>query len=292
MELALRIIGIITPVLFVAAIGYAYGRLRKPDMTWINLLSTDLLFPLLIFSSMASKDFHILEFLPLVACGAAMVAGTGLIGWGVARFMGYNPHAFVPSIIFSNTGNMGLPLTLFAFGPEMLPPAIAVFMIYSLSHFTLGIRISDPKASLRGILKGPMIWAMIAGVSMSAMGLALPPWLATSMRMLGEPAIPLGLFSLGVGFASFRVDRWSVGIFGAFLRPIAGLAVALPLIKLVPLAPPLQGILLLYAALPPAILNFIFAERFRQEPGQVAAMVVVGHLLSLVSVPLALYIAL
>lgn len=292
MELTLRIIGIITPVLIVAAIGYAYGKLRKPDMTWINLLSTDLLFPLLTFSSMASKDFHIMEFLPLVFCGAVMVIGTGLIGWLVAKMMGYNPHAFVPSIIFSNTGNMGLPLTLFAFGQPMLPPAIALFMIYSLGHFTLGIRISDPKASIRGILRGPMIWAMAAGVSMSVAGLSLPPWLSTSMRMLGETAIPLGLFALGVGFASFRVDRWSIGIIGALLRPIAGLAIALTLIALIPLSKPLQGILLLYAALPPAILNFIFAERYKQEPGQVAAIVVVGHVLSLVSVPLALYLAL
>lgn len=292
MELALRIIGIITPVLIISAIGYAYGRFRKPDMTWINLLSTDLLFPLLILSSMASKSFHVLDFLPLLGCGLALLLGTGLIAWGVARLMGYNPHAFTPSIIFSNTGNMGLPLTLFAFGQEMLPPAIALFMVYSLAHFTVGIRISNPHASLRGILKGPMVWAMAVGLTMSATGIALPPWLATSTRMLGETAIPLGLFSLGVGFASFRVDRWSIGILGALLRPIAGLAVALPLVKLVPLSHPEQGVLLLYAALPPAILNFILAERYKQEPGQVAAIVVVGNIASLFFVPLALYLAL
>lgn len=292
MELALRIIGIITPVLIISAIGYAYGRFRKPDMTWINLLSTDLLFPLLIFSSMASKSFHVLDFLPLLGCGLVMLLGTGLIAWGVAKLMGYNPHAFTPSIIFSNTGNMGLPLTLLTFGPDLLPPAIALFMIYSLGHFTVGIRISDPHASLRGILKGPMIWAMILGVGMSAAGLSLPPWLATSARMLGETAIPLGLFSLGVGFASFHVERWSVGIIGALLRPIAGLAIALPLVKLVPMSAPVQGILLLYAALPPAILNFIFAERYKQEPGQVAAIVVVGNIASIFFVPLALYLAL
>jgi predicted permease len=66
MELALRIIGIITPVLIISAMGYAYARLRKPDMTWINRLSTDLLFPLLIYTSMASKDFNIREFLPMI----------------------------------------------------------------------------------------------------------------------------------------------------------------------------------------------------------------------------------
>ena len=71
--------------------------------------------------------------------------------------------------------------------------------------------IFDPKARLGGILRGPMLWAMLAGLLMSLFGLALPPWLGISARMLGESAIPLGLFSLGVGFASFHIDRWRIG---------------------------------------------------------------------------------
>lgn len=79
MELALRIIGIITPVLIISAMGYAYARLQKPDMTWINRLSTDLLYPLLIYTSMASKDFNIRDFLPLIGGGVLVLAGSGLI---------------------------------------------------------------------------------------------------------------------------------------------------------------------------------------------------------------------
>ena len=292
MDLVLRIVGIITPVLIISAIGYAYGRLRRPDMTWINRLSTDLLYPMLIFTAMASKDFHILEYLPLIGGGLLILIGSGAIAWAAARAFGYNPHAFVPSMMFTNTANMGLPLTLFAFGESMLPAAVALFMVFSLTHFTLGIRICDPKASMRGILKGPMLWAMIGGVLMSLFGLALPPWLATSTKMLGDAAIPLGLFTLGVGFASFRVQRWSIGIVGALLCPISGLLVAWPLVKLLPLTPPMQGVLLLYAALPPAVMNYIFAEQYQQEPGLVSAIVVGGNIASIFFVPFALYLAL
>ena len=271
METALRIIGIITPVLMISAIGYAYGRLRKPDMTWINQLSIDLFFPLLIFSSMASKDFHILNYLPLIGGGILVMLGSGVLAWGVARLLGYNPHAFVPPMMFTNTANMGLPLTVFAFGSEMLPAAVALFMVFSLGHFTIGARIFDPKASMRGILKGPMLWAMLAGVLMSLFGLALPPWLAISTRMLGETAIPLGLFTLGVGFASFHVQRWSIGLVGALLCPLSGLLFAWPLTRMLPLTDAMQGVLLLYAALPPAVLNYVFAEKYKQEPGLVFA---------------------
>ena len=206
--------------------------------------------------------------------------------------LGYNPHAFVPPIMFTNVANMGLPLTLFAFGPSTLPAAVALFMTFSLLHFTLGIRICAPHASIRGILKGPMLWAMIVGILMSLLGLALPPWLATSTKMLGETAIPLGLFMVGVGFAGFRVERWSMGVIGAMLCPLSGLLIAWPLTKILPLAEPLPGLLLLYSALPPAVMNYIFAEKYKQEPGLVSAIVVGGNIASIIFVPLTLYLAL
>lgn len=292
MELVFRIIGIITPVLLISAAGYGWGRYRRPDMTWINRLSTDLLFPLLIFSAMAARDFHIVDYLPLIVGGLAVMLGSGLIAWAAARLLGYNPHAFVPPMVFTNSANMGLPLTLFAFGAPMLPAAVALFMVFSLVHFTIGIRICAPHASLRGILKGPMLWAMLLGVLMSLLGWSLPDWLATGTRMLGETAIPLGLFTLGVGFSAFRVERWSIGIVGAFLCPISGLLVAWPLAKLLPLTPPMQALLLLYSALPPAVMNYIFAEQYKQDPALVSAIVVGGNIASLIFVPLALYLAL
>ncbi|GHU16963.1 membrane protein [Betaproteobacteria bacterium] len=291
MEIALRIVGIITPVLIISAIGYAYARLQKPDMTWINRLSLDLLFPLLIYTSMASKDFNIRDFLWLIVAGLIVMLGSGLIAWQAARWLHYNPRAFVPSMVFSNVGNMGLPLTLLAFGQEMLPAAIALFMIFSMVHFTIGIRICAPDVSVKGILRGPMLWAMAAGIASSLLGFTLPEWLASSTRLLGEAAIPLGLFTVGVGFASFKVKRWSIGIIGAVLCPVSGLVVAWPLAHLLPLSPPLRGVLLLYAALPPAVTNYIFAERYQQEPGLVSAIVVVGSIASIFFVPLSLYLA-
>lgn len=292
METALRIVGIITPVLLIAAIGYVYGRLRKPDMSALNQLNVDLLTPLLVFSSMASKDFDLLHHLPLIGSGVLIMLGSGMAAWLVARLLGYNPHAFVPPVVFTNTSNMGFPLTLFAFGADMLPAAVALFVVFSLGHFTIGIRIFDPKAPLRGILRGPMLWAMLCGVLMSAFGLTLPPWLGFCTRMLGETAIPLGLFSLGVGFASFHISRWRIGLVGALLCPIAGLLIAWPLTRIVPLSESMQGILLLYGALPPAVLNYVLAEKYRQEPALVAAIVVCGNIASLLFVPLALYLAL
>ncbi|MDR0440856.1 MAG: AEC family transporter [Candidatus Accumulibacter sp.] len=291
MEYALRVIGIITPVLIIFSIGYTYGRLRRPDMTWINLLSTDILFPLLIYTAMASKDFDIREFLPLIAGSLLVLFGAGLIVWGISWISGCNPRALVPPAMFCNAGNMGLPLTLLAFGQEALPAAVALFLTSNLSQFTLGIRIFAPHEHVKGILREPMLWAMVGGVVSSLAGFTLPEWLSSPARLLGDAAIPIGLFSLGVGFSGFRVERWSIGIFGALLCPVSRLAVAWPLSYFLPLSPALRGILLLHAALPPAVFNYILAERYRQEPGLVSAIVVAGSIVSIFFVPLSLYLS-
>ncbi|WP_305072545.1 AEC family transporter [Propionivibrio sp.] len=291
MELVIRIIGIITPVLIISAFGFAYAKLKQPDLSVVNRLSTDMLYPLLIYTAMASKDFHILDYLPLIGGGLAVLAGSGLIAWWAARLLNYNRYAFIPSMMFTNVANMGLPLTLFAFGAEMLPAAVSLFMAFSLVHFSIGIRLCAPHVSVKGILRGPMLWAMIGGIVSSLIGFTLPDWLAASTKMLGDAAIPLGLFTVGVGFAQFRVERWSIGIVGAILCPLSGLLIAWPLVQILPMSAPMKGVLLLYAALPPAVMNYIFAERYDQDPGLVSAIVVVGNIASIVFIPLALYLA-
>jgi predicted permease len=292
MDLVVRIIGIITPVLTIAAMGYAYGRVRKPDLTWVNRLMTDLLFPMLIFASTASGDFHVLDYLPLMAGGLILIVGSGIIAWSATRALGYNPHAFIPPMMFTNVANMGLPLTVFAFGAAQLPAAVALFMVFSLAQFTFGIRICAPHAKISGILRGPMLWAMIVGIGTSLAGLAIPAWLMTSAKMIGDAAIPLGLFTLGVGFAGFRVERWTIGLVGAVLCPVSGLLIAWPLTRVLPLSEAMKGLLLLYAALPPAVMNYVIADRYQQEPGLVSAIVVIGNVASIAFVPLALSMAL
>ena len=126
MQVLFRSIGIITPVLVVSAIGFAYGRIVSPDMRWVNRLSVDVLFPTLIFAAMAAKDFHIVEYLPLLFGSVILILGSGGIAWVVARALNYNVPAFVPAMMFTNVANMGLPLTLFAFGAALLPAACLI----------------------------------------------------------------------------------------------------------------------------------------------------------------------
>ena len=118
------------------------------------------------------------------------------------------------------------------------------------------------------------------------------PPLLTSIRMLGEISIPLMLFGLGVRIASSRIESIGFGLFGAVLRPAIGMGLAWLILQLITLPRTEQALLLVFGALPPAVLNFMFAERYHQEPEKVASMVLIGNLASVLFLSFALALVL
>jgi malate permease and related proteins len=110
--------------------------------------------------------------------------------------------------------------------------------------------------------------------------------------MLGEICIPLLLFSLGVRLIDANFKTWRIGVAGAVLRPLLGMAIAWGAARLLGLDAQSSAMLLIFGALPPAVLNYVFAERYRQEPEKVASIVMIGNVAALLFISLALAIAL
>ncbi len=301
MDVFHRIAGIILPVFLMILAGYAYTRLRgdsvKAEIVPVNRISSELLCPLLLFSALAAKEFDVVANLPLLLAGGLIALGSGLIAWPVARLLGYDPRTFVPPMIYNNCGNMGLPLAVLAFGPLGLSEAVAMFMACSLVYFTLGIRIMEGgrpgsrSATLR-MLANPMMLAMTAGMLFAVLKIGLPAVLLQALRLLGEASIPLMLLALGVRMTDVNFRSWRIGLVGATICPLAGLAVAYVLDSWLPLTAMQRGQMYLFAALPPAVLCFIVAENYRQEPDKVAAIVLLGNLAALGFVPLGLWMGL
>jgi predicted permease len=281
---------IIAPVMLIIAIGWVYARHRPVDMSACNRLNVELLSPLLVFTAMTGKNAQLGQFGLLLAFATLVIIGSGLVAYLLAKQLKLNPIAFSAPLMFTNTGNMGLPLWLFAFGEDNFPAAIAIFILTNLLHFTLGIKMFNRAAALSEVFKTPMVWALVAGLLVQYTHTELAPWLITPLKMLGEVAIPLMLFALGVRMAQFKVTRWHAGLVGGILCPVLGMAIAWPLAQFLPTAQ--AGVLLLFAALPPAVLNYLFADQYQQDPELVAALVVAGTLCSLFFVPAAVWISL
>jgi predicted permease len=193
-----RILGSIIPVVVIVLIGYAYGRWRQPKMETVNQLNMELFVPLLIFSVLASKSVDILDYLPLAIGATVIVLGSGILTWPLCKLTGINSKTFVPPMMFTNTGNLALPLVLLAFGEAALPAAIVVFIVEMVLHFTLGFYILDRHAKVLNRISIPTIIATFAGLLVGLTQTQLPEIALIPLDMLGEIVIPLMLFALGI----------------------------------------------------------------------------------------------
>ena len=288
----LRILAVIAPILLIVLVGYLYARRHRPDLAAMNTVTVDVLTPLLVFSGLTAKNFDLLSNRWLLLGAFCVIAGSGLIAAFIARWRGWDSRTFVPPMMFGNTGNMGLPVAVLAFGPDGLPPAVALFTMTNLLHFTWGARLVTRSASLAGVLKSPVVIASIAGIGFNLARWTLPEPIALPIKMLGEAAVPLMLFALGARMIDLNLSGWRMGLAGALLCPLAGLVVAALATQVLPFNATAAAQLYVYASLPPAVLNFLFAERYAQEPEKVASIVLLGNIASLIFVPLGLVFAL
>jgi predicted permease len=292
MDLIARIADVIIPVFLIVAVGYGYARRQAPDMGTFNRIALDVLAPVLVYSALASRDFVMAEHLTLLVGGAVIILGGGLLAWPLARAFGAQTRTLVPVVMFNNCGNMGLPLALLAFGPAHFGAAVALFSVSNLLHFSIGARITSQAARTRDLLTSPLMIATALGFISALTDVRPPDVMLAGLKLLGDALLPMMLFALGVRLTALTRDGLALGLLGALARPVIGLAIALPLAWALHLEGAARGQLLLFAALPPAVMQFMLADRYHQEPDKVGAMIMLGNALAVVFVPLALALAL
>lgn len=288
----IKVLSIVFPVFALAGIGYLYGRYKRPNMTQINQLNMNIFVPALVFVALASKSFDLALYRDLALAGTVVIIGSGILAWPFIYLLKVDYKTFIPPMMFNNSGNMGLPLALLAFGEQAVPIAVILFIIEMVLHFTLGIYMIDHRFNLLRLLRMPMIMATILGLAVGSLSLSLWQPLMVMIKMLADVAIPLLLFSLGVRLVDISYKDWHLGVAAAIISPATGLLIVW-LISLVFKLPPLQqSMLIIFAALPPAVLNYLVAEQYNQEPEKVASIVMLANLGSLIVMPFALAVAL
>ena len=292
MNITLRILEIVLPVLAIIVLGYVLGRMWKPDMGVVNRLNLEVFGPFLVLANLSDKGVDLLSLWPLVVAAVAIVLGSGLMAWPYAKLSGQNPRTFVPPMMFNNGGNMGLPLALFAFGAPGVAGMVALFTTSNLLHFTVGSFIVNKHADLRVLLKSPMVWATVIGATLGLTGTHLPDSVHAPIKMIGDCTIPVMLLSLGVRMLDVKRADFSNSLLGAAICPLTGLFVAGLLVNWLPMTKEQMGLVFLFGSLPPAVLNFLVADYYKQEPEKVASIVLVGNIASVIFVPLGLLFAL
>ena len=254
-----------------------------------NQLIMDVFMPALIFSVMIRQDFYPIQYLGLMFAGVVLMLLSGLLAWPVSRLLGVEPRSFVPPAMFKNWANLGIPLYVFTLGDVALGGGVMLVIVGNILCFTIGTYIYSGKLSGLEILKTPIIIAVILGIFINSLDIVVPDVIAKPVDMMGQVAIPLMLFSLGVRLTRVSWDESWVGICMAFFGPVVGVGLALLLVQMIPMPKLHQDILVLFGVLPPAVINFMLAEQYDRNPEQVASMVLIGNLLAIVSIPLLLF---
>lgn len=288
-----EIFSVVAPLFFCAAIGYIWGRLDKPfDAEMMTGLALQLGVPCLIFSTLTKLEVSMSAFAEMAGAYTLALAIFLALALVLTKLLGLDSRAFVPVLTFRNSGNMGLPICLFAFGEAGLTFAIPIFVIASLSGITLGRAIYAGAGAGEALLRNPLAYTIVISVVFMATDLTPPAWLSNTVEIISGLAIPLMIISLGVAISRLKVTGYGRALALSALELVVGLGVGLALAELFGMTGIARGVLVVQCAMPVAVHNYVFAQRYGRSPEEVAGMVVMSTLLAFGFLPLVLWIVL
>lgn len=284
-----ELFAVMAPVLIVAGIGYAWARSGQPYPTdFVTRLVLNVSTPCLVLATLSRAEVDLQIFGQMAIACVVIAALMALIGWAMSRSMGIDSKVLVPAYMFPNTGNMGLPISLYAFGEPGLALAVAFFVVLSLGHFSVGLVLSGAAQSWRRLLLNPVLLSLAAALVVLLLDIQLPRWVDNTVGLLGNMSIPMMLLTLGVSLASIRLKQVNRGMLLGGLRMLCGAAVGWGIALALSLPPLAQAVLVLQSAMPVAVFNYLFAVQAGRSPETVASLVICSTLLSFLFIPLLL----
>ncbi|MGQ0794457.1 MAG: AEC family transporter [Deltaproteobacteria bacterium] len=280
------IANIVLPVFLIIAVGYLFARFRSINLAPINEFIIYVSTPCLILTSLAEKPLQAEIAGKIFLSVAGVIAGCLGVGYLVVRAMNLPVKTYVPPVLFANTGNMGLPLALFAFGEAGFNSAILYMVFTTIVHYTLGIMILNYGRSRLELFKLPLIYSALAGIILSVSGFKLPISIDRAFSLLGEASIPTMIFALGYKLSEIKLSHVGRSLMFGGIRIALGFAFGIAMAKILHLGGVSSNTVILQSAMPPAIFNFVLAEKYHQDSQTVASIIMAGTLLSIISTPI------
>lgn len=284
---------IIAPVLICAAIGYGWARAGRPYNTeMVTHLVSTVGVPCLVFTTLVNVDIDLDALAKMAGATFAAIFAMGVIGGVILKMWGQSYRAYLPALVFPNTGNMGLPLALLAFGDEGMALAVAYFTVCIIFQFTVGVAVSSGVTSPMALMRVPTIYAMIIALVFKVTQTAVPAWAGNTIEILSGFTIPLMLITLGISLQQLKIGEMGKSLILAMVRLLMGFAVGLALAEIFGFDGAMKGVLILQSTLPVAVFNYLFAARYQTDPETVAGAVVLSTVLSFATLPVLMWFVL
>ncbi len=284
-----ELFAVMAPVLAGAGLGYGWVRLGHPyPVEFVTRLVFNIGTPALIIASLANADIDAGSVGRTMLAAALVMTAMAAVTPLMARLLGRDWRVVLAPMMYPNTGNMGLPVVLYAFGSAGFAFGITVMVTVSLFQFTVGSVMASQGNALRTLVRTPTVYAIVISLGLLLTDTELPRWLGNSVGLISGFTVPLMLITLGVSLASIQVRSLKSGVGFSLLRiPVAaGLAWGIgTLLGLPALA---MSVLVLQMSMPVAVFNYLFAQKAGREPAYVASLVFCSTLMSLLYLPLLL----
>ena len=295
MELYLKLIDVIFPVFALVGVGYYLGKKNpKYDTTFITNFAAKFGSPALAFYAITSTGVTFDTFVHYFFYTLIAVVGFSIIGLIVLIVQKRDFITELPPLILPNCGNMGLPICLFAYGKLGMGVAAAISSLVILLHFTANIFLAKLKFDFSIIAKSPSFYTIILTVIFLYYGKEMPVFVINTTMLLSYAMIVMILMSLVIALTQMKVFSLRDSIITSIGRVILGPIVGFFIIKFFNLSGFAAGVLLIQSSMPSAILCYLVASMYspKKNVDNISSTIVVSTLMSLVTVPITVFIAL
>ena len=295
MEIYLKLFEVIFPVFFVVGIGYYLGKKNpKIDTTFITNFGGNIGSPAIVFYSVTTTGLTFSVFTNYFVYYLLAIIGFSIIGVIFLFLFKKDVIMELPPYILPNTGNMGLPICLFAYGANGLGVAGAISSLIILFHFTLGVFLASKKFNLEVITKSPAFYSVIISIIFLYFEIPVPNFVVNTTMLLTYATIFLILMSLGIALTRLKVFSFYTSLIGSIARVIIGPIIGYIIILYFNLSGYAAGVLLIQCSMPSAVLNYLVGSMYspKKVVDNIASMIVVSTLLSFITIPIIVFLSL
>ena len=295
MELYLKLFEIIFPVFFVIGIGYFLGK-KNPnlDTSFITNYAANFGTPSLIIFALTSTGVTFAIFAEYFIYALILLINFGIVGIIFLILMKKDYIRELPPFILPNTGNMGIPICLFAYGKLGMGVAAAISSLVVFLHFTLNVFLAKKEFDFIVVLKSPSFYAILIIVAFLYFDIDMPQFVLNTVMLLAYTMIVLILMSLGIALTQMKIFSFKSAFISSIGRVIVGPIIGFILIKIFNLSGFAAGVLLIQSSMPSAILCYLVASMYspKEVVDNISSMIVLSTIMSLITVPIIVFVAL
>lgn len=279
----------VIPVFLIILLGFIIGKYKKINtQPFVNLIIY-ISGPCLIFSSISKSDINLADFLTIALAAVGIIITLSFLVFIILKIKKSKKVGLYLPMTIGNTGYLGYPVALLAFGVAGLSRAVVFDMMNSLFLFSFGIYIIHRKNEIKEAFKLPLIYAVVIGLLFNLSKIKTPEIIFKPIEMIGSITIPLALLILGYKLTQIRISETKTAFLASLFRITGGFLTALIIIKLFSITALAKNIILIQAAMPSAVMSMILCQKYRKDSSLVASVVLISTLLSIITIPLILW---